>query len=193
MARPREFQIDDVLQKAMEVFWRRGYAATSMADIYEATGLKPGNLYSAFKDKEHLFRRCFEAYASTFRSTLPADVSGTDAIRSWIGLQAQLAVEDPERKGCLIISTVTEREVHSEATRALANGRLQEIRDFFIRQLTEAKFRKEMPSEIIIEAQADALLGAVVSIMALGRAGADRRIIENVASSALSPFLSASN
>jgi AcrR family transcriptional regulator len=57
MGRRRAFHLDDVLAQATEVFWRRGYAATAMSDIYEATGLNPGSLYGVFKDKEELFRR----------------------------------------------------------------------------------------------------------------------------------------
>ncbi len=184
MARTREFKIDDVLNQAMEAFWKRGYAATSMADIYDATGLKPGSLYAAFKDKEELFRRCFETYASHFRATLPQDRSGLAAIEAWLMLQAKLAADDPERKGCLIINTVTERDIHSAATRALASGRLQEIRDFFTRHLALAVAAGEVQKNVAVEVHADALLGAVVGIMALGRAGADKRLIDNVARAA---------
>lgn len=181
MARAREFDIDDVLRRSMEVFWRRGYAATSMSDIYAATGLKPGSVYAAFKDKDGLFRRCFETYAGHFRSTLPNDRSGLAAIKAWLELQVQLSADDPDRKGCLIINTVTERDMHSAATRALAQGRLQEIRDFFTRHLTLAIAQGDVDPGLSVEIHADALLGAVVSIMALGRAGADRRQIEHVA------------
>lgn len=180
MARPREFEIDEVLQKAMTVFWRQGYAATSMADLYAATGLKPGNLYATFKDKETLFRRCFETYAAHFRATLPSESTGLEATQAWLATQVRLAVEDPERKGCLIVNTITEREQHSEATRALARGRVQEIRDFFLRSLGQARSSGELADGADVEAHADALTGAVLSIMTLGRAGADRRAIENV-------------
>jgi len=185
MGRRREFRIEDVVAKATEVFWRRGYAATAMSDVYEVTGLKPGSLYAVFKDKEELFRRCFEAYAAFFRQTLPTDRSGVPAIKAWLDLQARLATEDPDRKGCLIVNTLAEREMHSEATRALAAGRLQEIRDFFIRQLSIALARRELAPGLAVEAAADALVGAVVGIMALGRAGADRRMIEHVAQAAV--------
>jgi TetR/AcrR family transcriptional repressor of nem operon len=185
MGRRREFQVDEVLAKAMEVFWRRGYAATAMSDIYEATGLKPGSLYAAFKDKEDLFRRCFEAYAEFFRRTMPTDQPGLAAIRSWLDLQVRLATEDPDRKGCLIVNTLAEREVHSAATCALANGRLLEIRDFFLRQLVVAVAKGELRADLPIEPAADALAGAVVAIMALGRAGADLRMIEHVAQGAI--------
>jgi TetR/AcrR family transcriptional regulator, transcriptional repressor for nem operon len=184
MGRRREFQIDEVLARATEVFWRRGYAATAMSDVYEATGLKPGSLYAAFKDKEELFRRCFENYAAFFRRTLPTGQAGLPAIRSWLAFQVRLAADDPERKGCLIVNTLAEREVHSAATRALAQGRLQEIRDFFQRQLAVALERGEVDTGLAVEPAADALTGTVISIMALGRAGADRRMIEHVAQGA---------
>jgi TetR/AcrR family transcriptional repressor of nem operon len=167
MGRRRAFQLDEVLAQATEVFWRRGYAATAMSDVYEATGLKPGSLYAVFRDKEELFRRCFEGYAAFFRRTLPMDQAGLPAIRSWLCLQVRLAADDPDRKGCLIVNTLAEREVHSAATRALATGRLHEIRDFFLRQLAVAAERGEVGNGRDLEAAADALTGTVISIMAL--------------------------
>jgi len=169
----------------MRLFWRKGYVATSMADIYEATGLKAGSLYAAFKDKETLFQRTFERYAARFRETLPKDKTGRAAIEAWLRLQAKFATEDSDRAGCLIINTVTEREAHSPATQALAQGRMREIRDFFARNLVLAIEAGELPRDADIDARADALLGAVVSIMTLGRAGADERTIRNVAEAAL--------
>lgn len=180
MARPREFEIEDVLRRAMLVFWRQGFASTSMADLYAATGLKPGNLYATFKDKETLFRRCFEAYAEEMRASLPQTLTGVEAIESWMNDQIGKAAEDSERKGCLIVNTLMERNLHSPATLALAQGRIQEIRDFFLRALREAAVAGDLVDAGDIEARADALAGAVVSVLTLGRAGADRRTIRNI-------------
>ena len=55
MARPREFDISDALDRAMEAFWRHGYEATSMADLMEAMSLQKGSIYKAFNDKHSLF------------------------------------------------------------------------------------------------------------------------------------------
>lgn len=188
MARPREYDTKAVLARAMEAFWRRGYAATAMSDIYEATGLKPGSVYGAFGDKDGLFRAAFEAYAEHFRATLPTALRGRAAIEAWLRVQVDLAAEDPERRGCLIINTVLERDLHPPATQALAQGRLKEIRDFFLRELAQGMAEGSIPRELAIDAQADALMGAVVSIMSLGRAGLDRRTIANVAEAAMVPL-----
>jgi TetR/AcrR family transcriptional repressor of nem operon len=191
MARKREFDEDVFLAKAMRAFWRRGYVGTSMSDIYEATGLKPGSVYGVYGDKDGLFRRAFERYAEHFRATLPADLSGIAAIESWVQLQAKLAIEDKERAGCLIINTVAERETHSADTRALADARLEEIRSFFVRELRNAVKAGELSRAVRVEAQADALLGAVVSIMTLGRAGVEAKTIRNVAAAAIDALAAA--
>jgi len=169
MARPRAFDLDTVVGQAMVLFWRRGFVATSMSDIYAATGLKPGNLYATFKDKDGLFRAAFEAYAAHFRATLPKDMDGLAAIRAWLEVQARLATEDGERKGCLIVNTNGEREAHSAATQALASDRLAEIKAFFERHLAIASARGEIADAG--GGKADFLVGAVLAIMSMARSG----------------------
>jgi TetR/AcrR family transcriptional regulator, transcriptional repressor for nem operon len=188
MARTREFDLEATLDSAMHVFWRKGYAATSMADIYSATGLKPGSVYSAFRDKEGLFQQAFEAYAAKFRAGLPSRLRGVAAIRSWVGLQVSLAIDDSGRSGCMIINTVAERSAHSEASQAMAQGRMREIRDFFVRNLVIAVETQELSKDTDIDLRADALVGAVVAVMTLGRSGADSATIRNVGTAALETF-----
>ncbi len=55
MARPREFDRDQVVDRAVDVFWRKGFEATSIRDLVEATGLNRGSLYNTFGDKAGLF------------------------------------------------------------------------------------------------------------------------------------------
>lgn len=184
MPRPKAYDQTTVLDAAMRVFWRKGYVATSMADIYAATGLKPGNLYATFTDKETLFRRAFEAYVTQFRASLPDDLHGRAAIHAWLDTQARLAMEDPERKGCLIVTTLTEREAHSAETRALATQRLAEITGYFRTELLAAQQAGEVDPSGDPDRDAAALTGAVVAIMSLGRAGAADAMIRAVADAA---------
>ena len=76
MARPREFDEDEVLDRAMHVFWAKGYEGTSMADLLSAMGLTNSSLYKAFGSKENLFRRTMERYHAgplAFRSLALAE------------------------------------------------------------------------------------------------------------------------
>ncbi len=180
MARPRSYDEASVIAAAMNVFWQKGYVATSMADLYQATGLRPGNLYATFQDKEHMFRKAFGAYAAQFRSSLPENEMGLDAIRSWLATQVRLATEDPERKGCLIVNTVAERTAHSPETQALAQARLDEIMCFFRQCLSDAITSQEIPHDTDVEARVAALTGAVIAIMTMGRAGASADVIRAI-------------
>lgn len=180
MPKPRRFEEPAVIAAAMRVFWRKGYVATSMSDLYEATGLKPGNLYATFQDKEHLFQRAFEAYAAEFRASLPAGLRGLASIEAWIDTQVRLATDDPERKGCLIVNTVAERAAHSPETQSLAQARLEEIMQFFRSALTDAMAMEEIGKAVDVEAHVAALTGTVISIMTLGRAAVSSEMIRSV-------------
>jgi AcrR family transcriptional regulator len=69
--RPRSFDRDAALAAAMEVFWQKGFEATSISDLTEAMGINPPSLYSAFGDKEHLFLEAIESYQQNRGSSCP--------------------------------------------------------------------------------------------------------------------------
>jgi len=60
--RPREFDIDQSLDRAVQVFWRQGYEGTAISDLTDALGINRPSLYAAFGNKESLFRRALERY-----------------------------------------------------------------------------------------------------------------------------------
>ncbi len=62
LGRPREFDIERALDRALEVFWRNGYESASIANLTEAMGINPPSLYAAFGNKEALFRRALDRY-----------------------------------------------------------------------------------------------------------------------------------
>lgn len=104
--RPREFDVDEVLQAALTVFWRKGYEGTSMADLTAATGLKPGSIYAAFGSKAGLFKQVVDRYvATTFAygaRGLEAD-SAREVARCWLRGAAESTTGDATPAGCLLV------------------------------------------------------------------------------------------
>ena len=76
MARPRSFDEDQAVERAMLLFWRRGYEGTSVRDLGEELGLRPGSLYAAFGDKASLFHRALDRYCAGQGAGLLAAVEG---------------------------------------------------------------------------------------------------------------------
>lgn len=73
MGRPREFDETEVLDRALHLFWSKGFDGTSMEDLVEATGLGRASLYGAFGDKEKLFSRVVDHYLAVVEAASPAD------------------------------------------------------------------------------------------------------------------------
>src|SRR3954463_144115 len=112
MARPREFDTDQAVDRAMDLFWSRGYAATSLQDLTAVLGIGSGSLYAAFGSKEQLYARALERYSSRNAGALIAELeSATDvrsALRAALTAMAEADLCDPER-GCFVVNAATER------------------------------------------------------------------------------------
>ena len=80
MARPREFEPAEAVEKAMQVFWQHGYEDASLPDLLNGMGLTRGSLYKAFGDKRQLFLRALERYLEQGRDGL-SDVARADSQR----------------------------------------------------------------------------------------------------------------
>ncbi len=112
MARPRAFEYDDVLDKAAAAFWARGYQATSISDLADATGLKPGSIYKAFGDKQSLFLNCVERYMKTvsYKAMLLRDFETPlrDSLRKLFDAIIDSGEDGHRISGCLVTNTAFE-------------------------------------------------------------------------------------
>lgn len=104
--RPREFDVDTALDKAIEVFWRQGYEGTSLTDLTDAMGINRPSLYSAFGNKEDTFKRAVDRYAvidMAYVETALAAPTALEVARRYLRENA-IAVTTPGKPaGCLSI------------------------------------------------------------------------------------------
>jgi len=112
MARPREFEVDQELRDAAEVFRFKGYHAASLDDLTEGTGLAKGSLYKAFHDKKTLFLEALDLYAresrGRFEETLSAPGSPKEAIRGTLVGYIERMRTSSGTAGCLVTNTAVE-------------------------------------------------------------------------------------
>ncbi|NEB08736.1 helix-turn-helix transcriptional regulator [Streptomyces coelicoflavus] len=124
MARPKEFDPEIAVDQAMEVFWRKGYAATTPQDLVDALGIGKGSLYNAFGSKQALFLRALRRYRDSQTEALidvleqPGPVK--QRLRGALTTLAEMDLADPDHRGCLAVNTTAERAgVDQEAAEVL--------------------------------------------------------------------------
>lgn len=130
MARPQEFDTAEALYKAMDVFWRKGYEATSLADLLDATGLSKSSLYATFGGKREFFLAAFDAYrqgrAAEMHRILGHGPARQAIERFFRTLFADVATPGPLR-GCMSINQAVEMAPQDASIRERVIGDLQYI------------------------------------------------------------------
>lgn len=147
MARTREFDTEAAVGRAMELFWARGYEATSVRDLTQRLGIGQGSLYAAFGGKDGLYRAALEHY----RATLAADAlraleEGADAraaIRALLTERIRVAVERGGQ-GCLAVNAACERLPQDAATRRTVRDMQDASREALTEVLRAARDRGEI-------------------------------------------------
>jgi TetR/AcrR family transcriptional regulator, transcriptional repressor for nem operon len=169
----KSFDEEATLEKAMHVFWEKGFDSASITDLLEGTGINRGSLYNAFGGKQALFVRTLLKYDQDKRRKALADLEALDdpqrAIGEFFDSMVTVTVDDPKRKGCFLFNTVLECPSHEPEVNAIVANGLREIEAFFRRCIEVAQVRGDIPSSVNPEAKAKALLALALAIRVLGR------------------------
>jgi len=189
MARPREFDEAVALDAAMDCFWREGYEATSVRDLAARMGITGTSLYNAFGDKRSLFRQALQRYAerstreriARLESTLPPK----QAVRAFLGEIVERSLDDPDRRGCLLVNSALEIAPHDAELGAEIAARLGEIEAFFRRTVTAAQADGSVPPGRDPADLARLLLGVTLGVRVLARSNPQRELLEGTARPAL--------
>jgi TetR/AcrR family transcriptional regulator, transcriptional repressor for nem operon len=184
LARPRKFNEVEVLDAAVECFWRHGFKASSMRDLSEATGINQPSLYNAFGDKRSLFEAALERYAARAMrerlARLEASCAPKDAIRAFFRELIVRALSDPDRRGCMIVNAAIEVAPHEPALRAVIAFYLEEIHGFFLRCLKRAAEAGELSPDPVPKDLARLFLGLLLGVRVAARATPNRGLLEGM-------------
>lgn len=174
MARPQEFDETDVLNRAMQVFWKKGYEATSISDLVAATGLNRGSLYNAFGDKAGLFSAVRQHYVeqSAARAVIEAapDAPPRKTIEVFFNQLAGKIAGDPEHKGCLITNTVAELSARDAATAEWVQEIYRSLEKAFARLVERGQVLGEISTRRNPEALGRFLVGCTQGLILVGKA-----------------------
>ncbi len=190
MARPKEFIPDEALDKAMHVFWHKGYEATSMEDLLEAMDLNRGSLYDTFGDKRELFIACMDRYCVGMvahrLSTLDQPGPALESLRKFFLAMLDTALSDPTRKGCLVANTAMELAPHETEIGKRVARALTEVEEAYFKVLVRAKKQGELKKGQDPRALARYLTGMMQGVVVMYKAGMPAATLKDVVETGLS-------
>ena len=184
MARPRSFDTDDAIDKAMQVFWTHGYEGASLPDLLDGMGLTRGSLYKAFTDKKTLFLKVLDHYetaavqAGVEMLADPAIPNGADRIRGMFTSSYQ-AVTAGDRRGCLLCTAAAGPSQYDDEIAAVVSRGLSMLRDGIEGALGDSPRHAEMSAETRRDL-ADMLIAQYVGLRTMARARVSDETLRNV-------------
>ncbi|MFI5528743.1 TetR/AcrR family transcriptional regulator [Kitasatospora sp. NPDC051853] len=190
MARTKEFDPDSVLVQAMDLFWERGYEATSMADLVEHLGIARASLYGTFGSKHELYlsalKRYLESRETGFVGALSQPGPALPAVRALVESWVDEALHDPEQRGCLVVNAAVELSSRDPVVAAQVERSWTVLETALTSALVRAHAQGELDEAKDPYALARFLLVLLQGIRVIARAAPDRVRIRAAADQALS-------
>ncbi len=188
--RPRAYEPDVALARALDVFWKDGFAATSLDDLSAATGMNRPSLYGAFGDKRELYKKSYQSYRDRARAQMGEVFSADMPLRPMllriyaIALDMYLSGDDGPR-GCFTVMTATSEAVFDPDIRALVVSGLAEMDRFFARLFVQAKERGELAGSADPQVLAQLASATIHTIAIRARAQTPRAELEAIVNGAV--------
>ena len=189
MARPREFDVDTALERALDVLWSKGYEATSLDDLCEATDLSRSSLYATFGSKRKLLLRSVERYVERRTPNIAAILARPMPIRDAFAALLQEFIDQivsgPGRRGCFLGNCAAELRRSDRAAMAQVREGLQCTQAVFQDALAQAKTRGELQSDADVAALARFITSAIQGLRLMGKVNPDRAALDDIAKTIL--------
>lgn len=190
MARPREFDREQVLERAMQVFWSKGYGATSMHDLTAAMGLSKSSLYDTFGSKHDLFLETIEYYhhnvSSQVRSVAELEMPAHQVILAVLNRAVDRILEPNGRRGCFLNNCAVEVGPSDEAAAQRCRAGLATMEETFLKLVKRAQREGSIAPQRDARSLARYLTSTINGIMVIGKANPDRTVLEDIARVAVS-------
>lgn len=184
MARGKEFDREVVLDRAMRLFWRQGYEATSMQELVDVMGIGRGSLYATFGGKHALFLEALDRYCEIVAAPLfaPLDEPGPakDAIRRVFEQVIQQAVADGPQ-GCLMVNVSAELAPHDPQTRRRAEANLEGGEEKLYHVLQRGRETGEIGTRQEPRALARCLFNTLQGLRITAKVNTDRELLDDIA------------
>ena len=190
MPRKKEFDEDELLEKAVNLFWQKGYNATSAQDLVDELGINRSSLYNAYTDKRTLFKMSLTHYQLKQTNAMIAMLARAEnakkALKQIFSRLIQESVEDSTLKGCFMVNTAVELASIDEEIGAIVNKNNKSVEDALAKLIEKGQHDGQFSTRHDPRALARFVFGNITAIRVTARTGADAKVLEDMAEIVLS-------
>ena len=185
LGRPREFDENGAREVAMQLFWAKGYEATSLSNLLAAMGISKSSFYQTFESKHTLFEQCLNQYRDIIVSSMSKGLANAPTSMAFIRhalVDIANDTNDPlGRRGCLIMNTASEFSQRDSSIARCVEAGIQATKDIFLQAVKAAQADGDISSNTRADILADYLVTVVSGLKSQVKAGASRKQIINIA------------
>jgi len=186
--RPRAFDADQALDRALDVFWRKGYEGATLPDLTEAMGINRPSLYAAFGNKEALFRKALDRYvagpAAYVRQALEQPTARGVAEALFAG-EIELLANPKNPRGCLAVQSALACGETASAVREELCARRKSLELAIRRRFKKAQAERDLPAGVDAAALAGFTTAVIHGLAVQAAGGASRKELKRVVEMAL--------
>jgi AcrR family transcriptional regulator len=183
LGRPRSFDIDRALDRALQVFWRKGYEGASLSDLTKAVGVNRPSLYAAFGDKEALFRKALDRYLegpAAYTQEALKESTARAVVERLLRGAADLNSAPCNPGGCLMVRGALASSEAADSVRQALTARRAAGEAALSRRLQRAKSEGDLPANVNPADLARYVATIIYGMAVLAAGGASRDKLERV-------------
>ncbi len=189
MARTREFNEEKVLEAAMQLFWEKGYEATSLSDLTARMGIQRPSIYSTFGDKKELFEAALRRYTTSRASEIRAKLQGYSSVKQAFSIFFEDVIAAEYTKdlsnGCFCINTMVELAPHDERFEVLTREHQLYLAVIFQETIERGIQSGELDADTDAKSLAQALIVALIGLTVMLKSQPQRSFVDNAIATTL--------
>ncbi len=189
MARPRDFDEQEALEKAMQLFWLKGYNGTSPQDLLDNLGLSRSSLYRTFTDKHTLFLKALAHYEEFSTAEIKKMIDPADpvkeTIRKLLEFITEAVVTDEQHRGCFMLNSEIELSLHDKEVHEMVINNDRTLVNIFDQLIIKGQQKDEISKIHDSAAMAIFFLNTAKGIRVTAKSNSDRKTFQKIIATAL--------
>jgi len=184
MARTKDFDENEVLTKAIQLFWHKGYNGTSMQDLVDGLGISRSSLYDTYTDKHTLFVKALESYqnsgAAKIQEIIDHSGSAKETIQKLLELATNDLMDDKQQKGCFMVNAEIEVAPHDAEVNTLVCKNEQQMEQAFYLVIQKGQDSGELKNRQDARALSRFIFNSVKGMRVTAKSTNDRSVFDDI-------------